>query len=122
MEDITERKRAQEVLREKDSQFRNYVENAPVAIVVTRVGACLYANQALADMLGAKSSEALVGGRIYEGFAPHMQEESKERSRRRSLGLVAPRSSSLSYSAAMGHCSPPTCPSGPSSFKTGAQI
>jgi len=90
VEDITERKRAQEVLREKDSQFRNYVENAPVAIVVTRVGACLYANQALADMLGAKSSEALVGGRIYEGFAPHMQEESKERTRRRSLGLVAP--------------------------------
>ena len=90
VEDITERKRAQEVLREKDSQFRNYVDNAPIAIIVTRGGVCLYANQALADMLGAESSGSLVGGRIYEGFAPHMQEESKERTRRRSLGLAAP--------------------------------
>ena len=90
VEDITERKRAQEVLREKDSQFRNYVEDAPVAIIVTRDGVCLYANQALADILGVESAGTLVGGPIYQGFAPHLQEESKERSRRRSLGLEAP--------------------------------
>ncbi|MGO9963600.1 MAG: PAS domain-containing protein, partial [Acidimicrobiales bacterium] len=90
VEDITEHRHAQAVLREKDSQFRNYVENAPVAIIVARDGVCLYGNQALADMIGAESSEALVGGRIYEGFAPHTQEDSKERTRRRSLGLATP--------------------------------
>jgi len=90
VEDITERKLAQEVLREKDAQFRNYVENAPVAIIVTRQGLCLYANQALAEMLGAESAEELVGGSVYQGFAPQAQEESRERTRRRSLGMATP--------------------------------
>jgi PAS domain S-box-containing protein/putative nucleotidyltransferase with HDIG domain len=85
--DITERRRAEEALRETDSQFRTFVEQAPIAITVSRDGIFLYANQQLAHMLGRASVDDLVGGPTDAFFAPHMREESAQRSRRRSQGL-----------------------------------
>jgi PAS domain S-box-containing protein/putative nucleotidyltransferase with HDIG domain len=87
--DISERKRAEEERRARDSQFRTFVEKAPVAIVVSRDGTCLYANRKVADMVGRDVDE-LVGSPVYVLFAPHMQAESLERSRRRSEGLNVP--------------------------------
>jgi PAS domain S-box-containing protein/putative nucleotidyltransferase with HDIG domain len=88
--DITERKRAEEALSENDLQFREFVEQAPVAITVIRDGICLYANQRLAKMLGRGNPNDLVGGPTHQHFAPHMQERVKELARLRSLGLPAP--------------------------------
>ena len=88
--DITERKRAEEELREKDSQFRTFVEQAPVAITVVRDQVCLYANQKLAEMFGQVSADDLVGRRINEFFSPRLRQESQERERRRSLGMAVP--------------------------------
>jgi len=90
VEDITERKHAEEVLREDDWQFRTFVEQAPIAISVSRDGTCLYANQRLVEMLGRASVDELVGEPVHKFFVPHMQEASKERIRRRSLGLGVP--------------------------------
>jgi PAS domain S-box-containing protein/putative nucleotidyltransferase with HDIG domain len=90
VEDISERKNAEEVLRETDLQFRTFVEQAPVAICVSRDGICLYANQRLGEMLGLESVDDLVAEPIHKSFAPRMQEASKKRTRRRSLGLGVP--------------------------------
>jgi PAS domain S-box-containing protein/putative nucleotidyltransferase with HDIG domain len=87
VEDITERRGAEEALRERDLQLRAFVEQAPVAVSVSRDGICLYANQKLAEMLGIESADALVGGPVYRAFVPEMQEQSKERDRHLSLGL-----------------------------------
>ncbi len=88
--DLTEEKRAQESLREKDLQFRTFVEQAPIAITVARDGTCLYANQRSAEMSGRERADDLVGRPVYELFAAQLQQESRDRSSRRSLGLDVP--------------------------------
>jgi PAS domain S-box-containing protein/putative nucleotidyltransferase with HDIG domain len=88
--DITERKRAEEERREHDLQFRTFVEQAPVAITVTRDGVCLYANQRLAEMFGRENVADLVGRPVHEFFPPGMQKEDQERRQNRSRGLAVP--------------------------------
>jgi PAS domain S-box-containing protein/putative nucleotidyltransferase with HDIG domain len=88
--DTTQQRRAEEELTERDSQFRTFVEQAPVAISVSRGGKCLYANRKFADLVGWGSADELVGAPIDLFYAPHMQAESRERTRRRSLGLATP--------------------------------
>ena len=90
IEDITVRKRAETASRESDLQFRAFVEQAPVAVAVTRRGTVLYANQRFGEMMGLTSTHELVGTEVYKVFAPQAQEESKERTRHLSLGLAAP--------------------------------
>ena len=75
--DLTESKRAEEELREADLQFRTFVEQAPVAITVTRDGTIVYTNQKVADMYGVESPDGLLGQPAYVLFAPHLREESK---------------------------------------------
>ncbi len=87
--DISERKRAEGELRARDLRFRTFVEQAPVAISVSRDGVCLYSNRKFADLLGRETVNELIGAPIYLFFAPHMQTESKERTRLRRLGLAS---------------------------------
>jgi len=52
-EDITERKRTQETLREREELFRTMFENAPVGISLFKIaGAQYFTNRALHEMLG----------------------------------------------------------------------
>ena len=88
--DVTERRKAEQALRESEVRFRTFVEQAPLAIFVTREGNALYANQNAAKMLGLQSVEGIEGWPIAEMIAPQYREESKERTRRRSLGLPVP--------------------------------
>jgi PAS domain S-box-containing protein len=88
--DITERKRAEEALRESEKRFRTLIEQAPVAIAISRDGVGLYANPKFMEIFGSQRIEEIIGRPVSELFAPQYQEESKERSRRRSLGLPVP--------------------------------
>ncbi len=88
--DITDRKRAEEKLREQDRQFRSFVEQAPVAISVSRDGVCLYSNQRVADLLGRDSPEELVGAPVCSFFLPGKRAECKERISLRSQSLPVP--------------------------------
>jgi PAS domain S-box-containing protein len=68
--DITERKRAEEALRESEERFRSLVENATVGIYrTTPDGHILMVNPALVRMLGFNSSEELAARNLEcEGF------------------------------------------------------
>jgi PAS domain S-box-containing protein len=69
-DDITERKRASEALRESEERFRSLVENATVGIYRTAPdGHILMANPALVRMLGFDSFEELAARNLEcEGF------------------------------------------------------
>jgi two-component system, cell cycle sensor histidine kinase and response regulator CckA len=60
--DISERRRAEEALRESEERFRGIFENAVEGIFQTRLdGRFISANPSLARILGASSAEALLG-------------------------------------------------------------
>ena len=96
--DITERKQAELKLikakhkaEEGEKRFRAFIEQSPVAIALYNLdGTGMYANQKYLDVLGLKSLGDFIGRPAHEYFAPQFREESKERSRRRLLGLPVP--------------------------------
>ena len=96
--DITERKQAElELIKAKhkaeegEKRFRAFIEQSPVAIALFNLdGTGMYANQKYLNVLGLKSLGDFIGRPAHEYFAPQFREESKERSRRRLLGLPVP--------------------------------
>ncbi len=87
---ITERRRAGESLRENESRFRGFVEQAPVAILVSRKGVGMYANRQFAKIFGLESVEESVGRPVIEYYTAKFRKEREERTRRRLLGLHVP--------------------------------
>jgi two-component system sensor histidine kinase/response regulator len=88
--EITERKRMEEALRVSEARFRSLIENAPVAISVTRGEQIFYANSAFLRMFGFQSEEQLRDQPVLEMYAPQCREEIASRMRRRALGLPVP--------------------------------
>jgi PAS domain S-box-containing protein len=64
--DITNSKRAEEVLRESEEKFRTLVESAPDAIFIQKEGRFAYVNDAAIRLYGAASEKELLGHRIVE--------------------------------------------------------
>jgi len=89
--DITERKRAEELLRVAEQNFRNSLDSSPLGIrIVTTEGKVLYANQAILDIYGYSSIEELKAMPTKQRYTPESYAEHQEREKRRKLGKPVP--------------------------------
>ena len=81
---------AWEATQESESRFRILIEQAPVAIGISRDGTGLYANHKFLQTFGLQRAEEYIGQSLLVYFAPQCHDEIRERIRRRSLGLPVP--------------------------------
>jgi PAS domain S-box-containing protein len=79
--DITDKKRAEEVLRESEEQFRTVVQDSPSPLFILKKGRFVFANNAAVRLYGAKSKEELLGSDIVERLHPDYRERVLERIR-----------------------------------------
>jgi PAS domain S-box-containing protein len=84
--DITERRQAEEELKESEVRYRNLLEVAPVGIAVHSEGRIVFTNPAGKKILGADAVEQLIGKPIAEIIHPDRLEHSGERIRRMMAG------------------------------------
>ena len=77
--DITERKRAEQVLAESEERYRLLVENSPDAMLVQAEGKIVFANGATAKLLGAERPETIVGMAFTDILPPDCRAEGQQR-------------------------------------------
>lgn len=76
---IAERKRAEEALRESEERYRQVVQVSKDAIVVRDEDIYLFANHAMADLLGAASPDEIVGRRWADFVHPDERDAAIQR-------------------------------------------
>lgn len=84
---ITERKKAQDALRESDMRFRAIVEQSPIGISFSRDGLTVDVNAAYLNMFGYENRDEVTGTPVIERIAPQSRAEVEARVARRSLGV-----------------------------------
>lgn len=77
--DITDARRAQQTLREKEERYRALVECAPFAIFINRDNRIEYVNPATLELFGAISPAEIIGKAPYEFFHPEYHQTMRER-------------------------------------------
>jgi len=97
MEDITERLKAQEALRQAGENFRRSLDDSPLGVrIITEDGELLYANQAMLDIYGYSSFDELKDTPSKQRYTPEAYAEHQERVRRRQQGEFVPSSYEIS--------------------------
>lgn len=84
--DITERKRAEEALRESEERYRKLLEFAPVAIAVHADDRIIFINRTGVRLLGAASEEEIIGRSVLDIMHPAGLNQARERQRRMMAG------------------------------------
>ncbi len=90
IDDISERKQAEAVLRESELRYKMIFEEAPVAITLTRGTDVVYVNPAVAGMFGYADRDEVMALRPLEMFTPEWRPRIMEFVERRSEGVSAP--------------------------------
>jgi len=75
---VAERQYAEQALRESEARYRTLVEMSPVAIVVQVAQEICYVNSAMLHLLGAPSSEDMLGRSLLEFFHPNSREAGRQ--------------------------------------------
>jgi len=95
--DISERKKAEEVVRLSEQNFRDSIENSPLGIrIIDEYGKSLYANRALLDIYGYSSLKQLEAVPRKQRYTPESYAEHMERVKKRKLGEHVPPSYEIS--------------------------
>ncbi len=68
--DITDRKKAEDALRESEERYRTLVEISPDAVIIHQEGKVTYLNPAATKMLGAEDANELLGKKILDLIHP----------------------------------------------------
>jgi PAS domain S-box-containing protein len=90
--DITNRKQAEEALRESEERFRNLIEHSVQGIMIHRDFKPLFVNQAFAEIFAYESPDAIrTMGNVIEGLAaPHEQTWLMDYAKARRQGAPVP--------------------------------
>ena len=86
--EITERRQAEEAIRESETQFRSMTEQSLVGIVIIQAGQIKYANPALIKMLGYSPAELLAADSVLEFVAEADRAVVQENLRLRETGEI----------------------------------
>jgi two-component system, cell cycle sensor histidine kinase and response regulator CckA len=79
--DITERKRIEQALRESEDWFRAIIEGAPDAVFVQTEKKFAYLNTRAMQLFGAKNKTELLGQPVFDRFHPDFHDQVQERIR-----------------------------------------
>ncbi len=88
--DITDRKRAEQDLKDSEEKYRTVVENSMSAILVHQGGRIEFANQRCAEMVGVDKPEELLGRHFWEFVHPEDRAIVKDRGMMREKGNLTP--------------------------------
>jgi PAS domain S-box-containing protein len=89
--DITDRKQAEEALRESEENFRHFLDDSPLGVrIVTAEGETIYANRAILDIYGFSSLEELRTTPLKNRYTPESYVEFKKRYEERQQGEDSP--------------------------------
>jgi diguanylate cyclase (GGDEF)-like protein/PAS domain S-box-containing protein len=89
VQEVTARKHAEGRLQDSEKRYRALVETSHIGVFLSIGGRCLYANRALAKLIGW-TEEGMIGESYHAFYAPECVAEADQRMARRESGKPSP--------------------------------